>query len=154
MKKLVRDRRVQTGIVLIIAGVLLLLSAPLLMDKGREDLFYMSGYGASLSEMPGENQVFSYSVDLSNNGSSSYLIQSLEPVISDEIESYVLEGIPIIPVNKRLSPGKKIQIQGELRVDTSQMNQEEIRELLYNVQTFKVSYDDNRKLILTNGIPY
>ncbi|MBU5672078.1 hypothetical protein [Paenibacillus brevis] len=153
MKKFIIDRRILAGLILIIAGFVLLLVAPLLLDKGRANLFIMSGYGASLSETPGESQVFSYSIDLSNDGRSYYKIKSLEPVISSKMEPYVLEGITIIPVNKKLSPHKTIKIHGELRVNTSQMNQEEIRDLLYGLQQFKVIYDDHREMVLDNEIP-
>lgn len=50
MKKFIIDRRILAGLILIIAGFVLLLVAPLLLDKGRANLFIMSGYGASLSE--------------------------------------------------------------------------------------------------------
>ncbi|GIO41684.1 hypothetical protein [Paenibacillus apis] len=110
MKKLIIDRRILAGLILIITGFVLLLIAPLLLDKGRADLFIMSGYGASLSETPAENQVLSYSLDLSNNGRSYYKIKSLEPVISQEMEPYVLEGITIVPVNKKLTPNITIKI--------------------------------------------
>ncbi|WP_044478242.1 hypothetical protein [Paenibacillus antibioticophila] len=153
MKKLIIDRRILAGLILIITGFVLLLIAPLLLDKGRDDLFIMSGYGASLSETPGENQVLSYSIDLSNNGRSYYKIKSLEPVISQEAEPYVLEGITIIPVNKKLTPNKTIKIHGELKVNTSQMNQEEIRDLLYDLKQFTIIYDDNQEMILDNEIP-
>ncbi|GIO36368.1 hypothetical protein J41TS12_12290 [Paenibacillus antibioticophila] len=153
MKKLIIDRRILAGLILIITGFVLLLIAPLLLDKGRADLFIMSGYGASLSETPGENQVLSYSIDLSNNGRSYYKIKSLEPVISQEMEPYVLEGITIISVNKKLSPNKTIKIHGELKVNTSQMSQEEIRDLLYDLKQFKIIYDDNQEMILDNDIP-
>lgn len=153
MKKLIIDRRILAGLILIITGFVLLLIAPLLLDKGRDDLFIMSGYGASLSETPGENQVLSYSLDLSNNGRSYYKIKSLEPVISQEMEPYVLEGITIIPVNKKLTPNKTIKIHGELKVNTSQMNQEEIRDLLYDLKQFTIIYDDNQEMILDNEIP-
>lgn len=153
MKKLIIDRRILAGLILIITGFVLLLIAPLLLDKGRADLFIMSGYGASLSETPGENQVLSYSLDLSNNGRSYYKTKSLEPVISQEMEPYVLEGITIIPVNKKLTPNKTIKIHGELKVNTSHMNQEEIRDLLYDLKQFTIIYDDNQEMILDNDIP-
>lgn len=153
MKKLIIDRRILAGLILIITGFVLLLIAPLLLDKGRADLFIMSGYGASLSETPGENQVLSYSLDLSNNGRSYYKIKTLEPVISQEMEPYLLEGITIIPVNKKLTPNKTIKIHGELKVNTSQMNQEEIRDLLYDLKQFTIIYDDNQEMILDNDIP-
>lgn len=140
------------GMAFIIIGVFVMLVVPRLNESKENLLFYISGQGQTLSETPKELTALTYTITIDNPGSNSYTITSIEPVISDELESLRTDHKPVIlKKTKKLKARKSIEYSGELNLTTLKLDKEEIKQLLPVFKEYIVTYDNGQQMTLRYG---
>jgi hypothetical protein len=85
-----------------------------------------------------ENSVLKYEVTLSSKANKAYFIKSIEPILSEEIRSRLLDKQITVQVNKEIPPSSDIKIEGKFEFNTKGLNKEEITKLTPNVKAFNV----------------
>lgn len=109
---------------------------------------YISGFGASLSQYPGEKETFHYSITLENPGHKTYKIRSIEPIIPDTMMNLILSNDLKIQTRETLKKNKEIEIHGQVLINTSQLDAEEISRLLPLFNSFRIRFDNEEEHIL------
>lgn len=131
------------GIVLVIAGFLMILFK-LLDDAGAEEFrIQVSGTGETINGTPQENVHLYYSGEIINHGTESFTIRSVEPVLSEQAESLLVEPkAQILIFNTKVKPENQLNIEGSFELNTSTQREEEITALLPGIIAYKVTYSD------------
>ena len=142
------------GLILIIIGISLLLFKPLINGKAVDDkLFYIGGYGEIMSEQPQLKDTLIYSITIDNPGTKNYVIKSIEPILPMEINDLVIERkANVIKEIKNLRGQKEIEYKGQLSISTIKLCNEEMQQLLPIINEFKVTYDNEKIIVLRTGI--
>ena len=83
--------------------------------------------GAPSSVAP-NTQNYSYSITLKNNSGVTVYLQSIEPVLSKNVESKVLADY-LRSVNKNVAPGGNIEVSGSFPFDATGLSKEDIAKL-------------------------
>jgi hypothetical protein len=142
--------RITLGFIFIMIGIMIFIAIP--THKNEDKPFYISGFGAVLSQYPSEKETFSYSITLENPGKKAYKIHSIEPIIPENFKNLILSSDIMTNTQKALQKGKKIEIKGELLINTSQMTEEEISKLSPMIKSCKIIFDNNKEIILNTGL--
>ena len=138
------------GLILFLIG-LVLLFALIIPKKDDHQLFYISGLGASISSAPSEMEVLNYNLKFSTLSSKNFKIKSIKPILNEKLENILLSNSINISVEKTLSKSNELLIEGEMIVDTSTLEEEELNHLLLDLNTFKVAFNNGEEIILSNG---
>lgn len=93
----------------------------------------------SVNENNFEFTKYSYSIDLTNENLKNTKIISVEPIIKDSIRDKVLDENLVIDVNKIVSPGNAITIEGTILIDTKGLSKDEISALEPFITGLKVN---------------
>ena len=91
----------------------------------------INGLSSSIGGEDGDTstQVFSYQVTLQNNSRQEVLIQSVEPVLSDQFVEKILNEDLVVQVGQVLPANTYIEVRGEFRFDAAGLSKEEIVEM-------------------------
>ncbi len=82
---------------------------------------------------------YSYSIELTNENLINTKIISVEPILKDSIRDMVLDDNLAVDVNKIVSPGDTITIEGALIIDTKGLSKDEILNLEPFIAGIKVN---------------
>jgi len=140
----------KVGFLLFIIGTVLFLLL-FLTSKDNHELFYISGLGASISAQPSEVEVIEYNLNISTLSKKKFNIQSVEPILNEKLNNILISNSIITSVDKTLSLNNELFIEGEMSVNTSALDEDEINRLLLELNTFKVKFNRNEEIILRNG---
>lgn len=138
------------GLILFIIGALLFLLL-FLMNKDKHELFYISGLGASISTQPSEIEVIEYKLNISTLSKRKFNIQTVEPILTEKFKDILISNAITTSVEKALSMNNELIVEGRISVNTSTLTEDEINKLLVDLNTFKVKFNRNEEVILSNG---
>lgn len=141
------------GFLFIVIGILVIVFVPRINGGSGERLFYISGYGEVLGELPKEEDTLIYSITIENPGNKNYTIKSIEPIITDEIRVLLLDNKPrVIKETRKLRSNKEIEFKGQLKISTIKLSEEAVKKLLPAIKEYKITYDDGEIIYLRSGI--
>lgn len=86
---------------------------------------------------------YSYSVELTNTNGKDIFIKTIEPSINESIKNKILSKETEVTVNKNVKPNGKIQVNGKIIIDTSEIFAQDIQNLITDI---KVSTEETVKL--------
>ncbi|WDH81385.1 hypothetical protein [Paenibacillus urinalis] len=136
------------GIVLVIAGFMMIVTK-LSVEAGAEEFrIQVSGTGETINGTPQEKVLLYYSGEIINHGTKSFIIRSVEPILSEEAESLLVDPkAQILIYNTKVKPKDTLNIEGSFELDTSTQSEEEITDLLPGIIAYKVTYSDKESEI-------
>jgi hypothetical protein len=150
MKRILRSNWI--GLLLIFLGIMIFIVKPINGSNNDKGLFYISGFGASLSQLPGEKETVSYSIEMYNSSNKIHTIQGIEPIIPNEIKHLIVKDNLMIKARKTLGINKEIKFNGEIVINTSKLKEKEISELLPKLSSFRIVYDQDKEVVLNTGL--
>lgn len=146
------NKRTLGGIVLIVIGVLILLTKMLEITGAghvNDKMLLISGFGESISNQPQREVVLSYSGTVENHAKQSLTIHSVEPILSVEAANLLIHPEKQILIYDRVLKKKDIlQVNGEFLLDTSELTEEAMNELLPGVIAYKITYNNDHEVVL------
>jgi len=86
---------------------------------------------------------YSYSVELSNTNGKDIFIKTIEPSFNESIKNKILSKETAVTINKNIKPNGKIQVNGKIIIDTSEIFLQDIQNLITDI---KVSTEETVKL--------
>ncbi|KOA19195.1 hypothetical protein CLHOM_23010 [Clostridium homopropionicum DSM 5847] len=95
-----------------------------------------------LADNNGESE-YSYSVELTNTNGKDIFIKTIEPSINESIKNKILSKETTVIVNKNIKPNGKIQVNGKIIIDTSEIFAQDIQNLITDI---KISTEETVKL--------
>jgi len=102
---------------------------------------YMSSTSLGGKDGNGDITAFTYSLYITNENSNSYIINSIEPILVDEIMAKVIDVEIIKKVNKKINPKETLEVVGEIQIETKGMTKEEIVELTDLISDYKIALE-------------
>ncbi|WP_211745254.1 hypothetical protein [Paenibacillus sp. Marseille-Q4541] len=119
----------------------------------NKQLLSIGGFGESMNRQPQREVIFSYSSTIENKAKQALSIHSVEPILSAPVEKIMINPERQILIYDRvLKPNGNLDVQGEFVLDTSQMTEEEIAQLLPGVTAYKITYNDGHEVVLQTNI--
>ena len=158
MDTMLSNKRTLGGIVLMIVGILILLTKMIETtgaDHVNDKLLFISGFGESIPNQPQREVTLSYSGTVENHANQSLTIHSVEPILSIEAANLLIHPEKqILIYDRALKKKESLRVNGEFLLDTSQLTEEEMNELLPGVMAYKIIYNNDHEVVLsTNRIP-
>ena len=103
----------------------------------------VSSFNSSMGENPDNlsQQIFSYSVYLSNNGATDITIRSIEPILTTSFNSKAIGNNYSVVVENTMAPGASLEVSGEITFDTTGMSKEQITAMEPFLSGAKVNMD-------------
>jgi len=137
------------GLLLIVTGIAMTLmkAGSTHSDKGPA-LFYIGGISEQIGQFPVKDGLVHYSVSFDNPTNRSFRIKKIEPLLTQEAQSRLLEYTVSIEEEKKLSPGKEIEFTGQFHIDTSDLTEAEIAELFPIIEGYRVTYNRHEEIIM------
>lgn len=97
----------------------------------------------SLGSVDSEGNItrFKYSLNITNESINSYFITSIEPVLSDDMVTKLINDEVVQKVNEELNPKETIKVIGEIIIDTQGMTKEEIIDFTDSISNYKTNVE-------------
>ncbi|BBH22848.1 hypothetical protein Back11_41930 [Paenibacillus baekrokdamisoli] len=146
------NKRTALGVIFILLGVLILAVKIYNHDGEEEKLsWYISGSSESVKQIPTDREIVYYSMTIENPTNKSYVVKSVEPIISDAVKNLLLEQNVIIELTKNLPNNKNVQYDGQFEINTSQLDEEGLKKLIPMIKSYRVIYDNDQEIVLQAG---
>ncbi|QYR21070.1 hypothetical protein KZ483_25685 [Paenibacillus sp. sptzw28] len=137
------------GFLLIALGIVIIL---IKASSDRSDegptLFYIGGTGEQVGQFPVKDGLVYYSVTFDNPTSRSFKIHTIEPVLTEKAKSILLAKIKPTEEVKRVDAGEEVEYSGNFHVNTSELTEAEIVEMMPLIEAYRVIFNHNEEIIL------
>lgn len=110
--------------------------------------FYISGSGEFSTTKALDIASISFGMELSNSGKSKIMIHSIEPVLSADAEIALLDKTRPIFVIEQYLYKEDIKVKGEINVDVTKLDDDDIGKHMPFIKYYKVTYDDDQTVYL------
>lgn len=146
------SKRMFVGIAIMVIGIIIFITKMLDITEANHvdnKLLLIGGYGETISVQPQQEVILTYSSEVVNNSKQSLTIHSVEPILSAQVESLLIksEKQQILIYDRVVKRKESLHVNGEIGLDTSQLTEEEINELLPGVAAYKITYNDGHETV-------
>ncbi|MGM0884981.1 MAG: hypothetical protein ACQEXQ_28550 [Bacillota bacterium] len=148
-KKTVLKKQKYLGFLLIIFGIVMIL---IKVSTGQSEegrtLFYIGGYGEGVGQFPVKDGLVNYSVTFDNPTKRSFKIYTIEPILTEKAKSILLDKIIPIEEVKKLESEEKVEFSGQFHVNTSDLTEVEIKEMIPLIKGYRVIFNQHEEIIM------
>ncbi|RCW39615.1 hypothetical protein [Paenibacillus prosopidis] len=148
-KKTVLKKQKYLGFLLIIFGIVMIL---IKVSTGQSEegrtLFYIGGYGEGVGQFPVKDGLVNYSVTFDNPTKRSFKIYTIEPILTEKAKSILLDKIIPIEEVKKLESEGKVEFSGQFHVNTSDLTEVEIKEMIPLIKGYRVIFNQHEEIIM------
>ncbi|MFB5761921.1 hypothetical protein [Paenibacillus medicaginis] len=136
------------GLLLISIGTLILIKTISGWLEVTPALFYIGGYGEVVGKFPVRDEVVNYQVTFDNPTKRTFIITSVQPILTDQSRDLLIGKIKPIKQVKRLKTDDVVEYSGEFHLNTMDLTEEEIQNMIPIVEGYKVVFNSNEEIIL------